>query len=44
MDVDAAFFEVGVLHELGVEGDGGVDGADLKLVEGAQGAGDGGLA
>lgn len=41
MDVYAAFAEVGVLHELGVEGDGGVDGADFVFVECSQGAVDG---
>lgn len=43
MDVYAAFFEVGILHELGVEGDGGFDWADLELVEGAECSGDRGF-
>ena len=43
MVVYAAFFEVGVLHELGVEGDGGFDWADLELVEGAECSGDRGF-
>jgi len=43
VDVDAAVFEVGVLHELGVEGDGCFDGADFVFVEGAEGSGDGGF-